>query len=297
MVTEVYPENPTINVTLHSASGSDYGVYTLNGTIDGAPTPCPETSLYMIVCLDSKAPTSGIIKGYVTGRSLNLIDIENTRYITRRGLRMPSLVENTSQFNDENYFNEGSLNSNHINVRGLDSSSFVNDTGYFVEQDLHSLNFIDENDIIGESLRSLDVAENTDVAKDTSHIIGESLSLLSVDKDTGHIIRESLSSPGAAENTDHISLTFLNQYYVVYRIDDSNKLTSVHLINKEVLNMPNICKLVQKRICLQYRILFNYPSQLKNHIQPQSGETRESMIFSSLIKSRLKSLMNIWFIL
>ncbi|CAG8581076.1 10307_t:CDS:1 [Acaulospora morrowiae] len=283
---EVYPENIIIDITLHSTSGDGYGVYTLNNTIDNS-TPCSETSLYMIVCLDSNALTSGIIKGYVTGRSLNLIDIENTRYIARRGFRLSSLVEDTSQFNDGNYFNEESLNSpnfveksNYINVRWLESSSFVDDTGYFVEQGLHSLNFIDENvgHIIGESLSSLDVAENTDV-KDTSHIIGESLNSLSVDKDTGHIIRESLSSPGAAENTDHISLNFLNQYYMVYRIDDSNKLTSVRLIDKEVLNILNIRKLVHKRICLQYRKLFNYPSQLKNHIQSHSGEKRESMIF------------------
>ncbi|CAG8665187.1 2548_t:CDS:2 [Acaulospora morrowiae] len=318
---EVYPENLTIDVILHSASGSDFGVYTLNGTIDSAPTPCPETSLYMIVCLDSNALDSGIIKGYVTGRSLNLIDIENTRYIAGRGFRLSSFVENTSQFNDGNYFNEGGLNSpnfvensNYINIRGLDSSSFVDDTGYVVKQGLYSLDFIDKNvsHIIGEGSSSLDVAENTGVAKDTGHIIGKSLNSLGVAEYTGHIIGESLSSLGAAKNTRHIIgeglsslgvaeytshiigkglsslgiaentghiikrnlnlLKFIHQYYVVYRIDASNKLTSVRLIDKEVLNMLNIRKLVHKRICFQCRKLFDYPSQLKNHIQSHSGE-------------------------
>ncbi|CAG8742996.1 1491_t:CDS:1, partial [Acaulospora morrowiae] len=192
---EVYPENLTIDVTLHSASGDGCCVYTLNNTID-ISTPCLETSLYMIVCFDSNALVSGIIKGYITGRSLNLIDIENMRYIAGRGFSLSSLVENTSQFN------EGSLrspnfaeNSNYINVGGLDSSSFVDETGYVVEQGLHSLDFIDENvgHIIGESFGSLDVAENT------SYIIGESLSSLGA----GHI-GESLSLLGASENTSHI---------------------------------------------------------------------------------------------
>ncbi|CAG8581059.1 10306_t:CDS:1 [Acaulospora morrowiae] len=313
---EVYPENLTINVTLHSASGDGYYVYTLNNITDSS-TPCSETSLYMIVCFDSNALVSGVIKGYITERSLNLIDTENMRYIAGRGFRLSSLVENTSQFN------EGSLNlpnfvknSNYINVRGLNSSSFVDDTGYVVEQGLYSLDFIDENvsHIIGESLNSLDVDKNTghiigeslsslgaaentghitgesmsslSVAEYTSHIVGEGLSSLGVAEYTSHIIGEGLSSLGAAENTGHITernlnlLNFIHQYYVVYRIDASNKLTSVRLIDKEVLNMPNIRKFVHKRICFQCRKLFDYPSQFKNHIRSHSGEKRESMIFS-----------------
>ncbi|CAG8712258.1 1267_t:CDS:1, partial [Acaulospora morrowiae] len=287
---EVYPKNLTIDITLHSASGDGSGVYTLNNSID-ISTPCSETSLYVIVCFDSNALVSGIIKGYITGRSLNLIDIENMRYIAGRGFMLSSLVENTSRFN------EGSLsspnfaeNSNYNNVGALDSSSFVDETGYVAEQGLHSLDFIDENvgHIIGESFGSLDVAENTDVAEDTSYIEEESLSLLGVAENTSHItgenlsslgaaeytghIGESLSSLGASENTGHISLNLLNQYYVVYRIEENNKLTSVRFIDKEVLNMPNIRKLVQKRICLKCRKLFNYPSQLKNHIKSHSGE-------------------------
>ncbi|CAG8519626.1 2406_t:CDS:2 [Acaulospora morrowiae] len=146
--------------------------------------------------------------------------------------------------------------------------------GYVVEQGLHLLDFIDENvgHIIGESFGSLDVAENTDVAKETSYIEEESLSLLGIAENTSHIIGESLSSLGAAKYTGHISLNLLNQYYVVYRIEESNKLTSVRFIDKEVLNMPNIHKLVQKRICLKCRKLFNYPSQLKIHIKSHSGE-------------------------
>ncbi|CAG8670361.1 3655_t:CDS:1, partial [Acaulospora morrowiae] len=111
----------------------------------------------------------------------------------------------------------------------------------------------------------------------------------------GHI-GESLSLLGASENTGHISLNLLNQYYVVYRIEESNKLTSVRFIDKEVLNMINIRKLVQKRICLKCRKLFKYRSQLENHIKSHSGEKRgESMISSSLIKSRLKSLTKFGF--
>ncbi|CAG8526759.1 17640_t:CDS:1, partial [Acaulospora morrowiae] len=93
----VYPENI---IFLHTPSRDHYGRYTLTFATESLASHS-ETSLYVIIHFDSK--TTGIIKGYFTGKSLT--HIKNT---AERGHSLSSSVKNTSHLNGR------SLNSQNL---------------------------------------------------------------------------------------------------------------------------------------------------------------------------------------
>ncbi|CAG8550656.1 628_t:CDS:1, partial [Acaulospora morrowiae] len=163
----VHSENITTLIFLHTPSRDHEGRYTLSFTTESFASHS-ETSIYMIIHFDSN--TTGIIKGYITGKSQNLIDhIEN---IAGTGHSPSSSVKNTS----------------HLNGRSLNENTRFN----------------------AENLQS-------------------------------------------------------HKCYMICRIDGNRRLTYVRLIDDEVLNFPNIRKLVYKRKCPDCRNLYNFPGQIKSH--------------------------------
>ncbi|CAG8607477.1 5709_t:CDS:2 [Acaulospora morrowiae] len=118
----LYTKNFTILIFLYASDGDHLRYYTLSYTTESFASHS-KTSLYMIIQFDSN--DTGIIKGYLTGKSQNLIDhIEN---IAGRGPSLSSSVKNSS----------------HLNARGLNSPNFVKNTYHNVENKYHMICRID----------------------------------------------------------------------------------------------------------------------------------------------------------